>query len=219
MALMTEQELDKIWNVLWSETTDRSKGSFKRALWYGGKNSSKIGMDKGARKELRNAPRKLITFRVGKIPAIGEIAAKVADPAAGAAKSIYSKYVKPKVKKAPTGTEASRKVAKRAVKDLKEGDVIKVIDRNMVKMKDARNKASQKLSDYNRAANGSDEVRKEKAEAAIRALFEVWYYEDKIINLASRVQAMMDDLNRGLAELHDNTGKSCQDLYDDLCRS
>ena len=34
MALMTEQELDKIWGALQADTTNRSKGSFKRALWY-----------------------------------------------------------------------------------------------------------------------------------------------------------------------------------------
>ena len=44
----------------------------------------------------------------------------------------------------------------------------------------------------------------------------VWYYEEKIIDLASRVQAVMDDLNRGLAELNADTGKTCQGLHDDL---
>jgi len=200
MAMMTEQELDKIWDALWLETTDRSKGSFKRALWYGGKKSTMVGFDKGARKAIRNAPRKLLTLGVKQIPEVGSILGKVSDPAAGAVKKIYSKYVKPKLKKAPTGIEASRKVAKRSVKDLK----------------DARRKATQKLSEYNNAANVGDDARKEKAESAIRATFEVWYYEEKIIDLASRVQAVMDDLNTSLADLNADTGKTCQELYDDL---
>jgi hypothetical protein len=216
MALMTEPELDKVWDVVWQETTDRSKGSFKRALWYGGKRSTMVGFDKGARKAIRNAPRKLLTLGVKQIPEVGSLLGKVSDPAAGAVKKIYSKYVKPKLKKAPTGVEASRKVAKRSVKDLKQGDVMKVIDRNLVKMKDARRKATQKLSDYNSAAMSGDDARKEKAESAIRAIFEVWYYEEKIIDLASRVQAVMDDLNTSLADLNADTGKTCQDLYDDL---
>lgn len=218
MALMTERELDKIWGALWAETTNRSKGSFKRALWYGGKVSTMVGMDKGARKAIRNAPRKVLVIGAGHIPEIGAIVGKVADPAAGAVKKIYSKYVKPNIKKAPTGVEASRKVAKNAVKDLKKGDVMKVIDRNLVKMKDARRKATQKVQEYNQSGTAGDDVRKEKAEAAIRAVFEVWYYEDKIIDLASRVQAVMDDLNRGLADLHADTGKTCQSLYDDLSK-
>lgn len=216
MALMTEQELDKIWDQLWAETTDRSKGSFKRALWYGGKKSTMLGFDKGARKVIRNAPRQVIVMGVKAIPEIGPILGKVADPAAGAVKTIYSKYVKPKIRKAPTGVEASRKLAKRAVKDLKEGDVMKVIDRNLVKMKDARSKANQKLAEYGRSANGADGPDREKAEAAIRAVFEVWYYEEKIIDLASRVQVVMDDLSKGLAGLHTDTEKACQSLYDDL---
>jgi len=93
---------------------------------------------------------------------------------------------------------------------------MKVIDRNLVKMKDARRKATQKLSDYNSAAMAGDDARKEKAESAIRATFEVWYYEEKIIDLASRVQAVMDDLNTSLADLNADTGKTCQELYDDL---
>jgi hypothetical protein len=216
MALMTERELDKVWETLWAETTNRSKGSFKRALWYGGKVSTKLGFDKGARKAIRNAPRKVLVFGVGKIPEVGSILGKVADPAAGAVKTIYSKYVKTRIKKTPTGVEASRKVAKNAVKDLKKGDVMKVIDRNLVKMKDARSKASQKLADYSHATG--DDARKEKAEAAIRAVFEVWYYEEKIIDLASRVQAVMDDLSRGLGGLHADTEKTCQSLYDDLTK-
>lgn len=216
MALMTEPELDKVWDAVWQETTDRSKGSFKRALWYGGKRSTMVGFDKGARKAIRNAPRKLLTLGVKQIPEVGSLLGKVSDPAAGAVKKIYSKYVKPRLKKAPTGIDASRKVAKRAVKDLKKGDVMKVIDRNLVKMKDARSKATRKLSEYNSAANGSDDARKEKAESAIRAIFEVWYYEEKIIILASQVQVFMDDLSRGLAELNADTGKTCQELYDDL---
>lgn len=216
MALMAEQELDKIWDALWTETTDRSKGSFKRALWYGGKRSTMVGFDKGARKAIRNSPRKILILAIKQVPEIGPILAKVADPAAGAVKTIYSKYVKPKIKKAPTGIEASRKVAKRSVKDLKQGDVMKVIDRNLVKMKDARRKATQKLSEYNSAAMTGDDARKEKAESAIRAIFEVWYYEEKIIDLASRVQAVMDDLSRSLADLNADTGKTCQELYDDL---
>jgi hypothetical protein len=218
MALMTEQELDRIWGVLWDETTDRSKGSFKRALWYGGRISSKVGLDKGARKAIRNTPRKVLTLGVKQIPEVGPILGKVADPAAGAVKQIYSKYIKTRIKKEPSGTEASRKVAKRAVKDLKKGDTMKVIDRNLVKMKDARRKASQKLADYNSASNQGDDVRKEKAEAAIRSIFEVWYYEHKIIDLSSRVQAVMDELNRGIANLHSDTANTCQDLYDDLTK-
>ena len=84
MALMTEQELDKIWGVLWADTTNRSKGSFKRALWYGGNVSTKLGFDKGARKAIRNAPRKVLVFGAGQIPEVGAILGKVADPAAGA---------------------------------------------------------------------------------------------------------------------------------------
>ena len=95
MALMTEPELDKIWDALWVETSDRSKGSFKRTLWYGGKRSTMVGFDKGARKAIRNAPRKLLTLGVKQIPEVGSILAKVSDPAAGAVKKIYSKYVKP----------------------------------------------------------------------------------------------------------------------------
>jgi len=90
MAMMTEQELDKIWDALWLETTDRSKGSFKRALWYGGKKSTMVGFDKGARKAIRNAPRKLLTLGVKQIPEVGSILGKVSGRPERSRRSIRS---------------------------------------------------------------------------------------------------------------------------------
>ena len=59
MALLGEKELNQIWSDTWDDTLNRSKGSFKRALWYGGRGfvTSKTVGDKGLRKQIRNRRR------------------------------------------------------------------------------------------------------------------------------------------------------------------
>ena len=73
-SLMTEQELDKIWGELSADTTNRSKGSFKRLAVV----------------QRQYAPRKVLVFGAGSVPEVGPIIGKVGDPAAGAVKTIYS---------------------------------------------------------------------------------------------------------------------------------
>ena len=57
---MEESQFDHMWAEIKKETLNREKGSFKRALWYGGRGnafSGFLGDGKGLRKTIRNSPK------------------------------------------------------------------------------------------------------------------------------------------------------------------
>ena len=68
---MDRASFDQIWLEIQTETYNRTKGSFKRALWYGGRTKGikgvpnaivgHFGSGKGVRKAIRNAPRVIFT--------------------------------------------------------------------------------------------------------------------------------------------------------------
>lgn len=203
-SIFTPQHLDQVVKKIWEDTEDRKKGSFKRALWYG--NNSKIfGQNKGVRKLIRNTPRKAISFGIGKIPVLGDALGFVADSALDLGKNTYSDHIKHRIRAKPVSSvEKARKNVKKEVKDLKS-NAVNVIDRNLVKLKDARNAVKPKLDEfmrYNATETVDLEERTKKAEALIRQLFEAYYYENKILGLTSKLREATEMIDEDIKKLN-----------------
>ena len=167
---MDDTQFQQIWTDVQSATNNRSKGSFKRALWYGN-NSMVFGQNKGLRK--------------GHPPMSVE--------------------------------EGLRKNIKSSVKDPK-GNAFQVIDRNLVKLRDAKKKVSPALQQmmqsqsqmsYTTVSSSlevqTEEKQLQKAHHALRAVAETQYYTNKIAALVSATQdalgTIMTDLNSFKAAL------------------
>jgi hypothetical protein len=212
MALLTTNELDVLEQELLRDTENRFKGSFTRALKFGGKRLSNIGMDKGIRKELRNAPKKLLKAGARAVPVIGPIA--VEGMSAGAKELYRRKFKKTKV------DPASK--AKYIVKDLQGGDLIKTLDRNLLKMKKAQTEADKNLQTFQSDLwfdiddnQKFKEFMKDSAKVTIRSIMEVQHYESKVIFMACEIAAYCEELNETLAKLQDNT----KEIYDEFKRT
>ena len=203
-SILTEQELQRVIDSVWDETLDRKKGSFKRALWYGN-NSRIVGQNKGVRKLVRNTPRKLLNFGIGKIPVLGDALSIVSDTALDLGKNIYSDHIKPRIRVKPqTTAEKARKNVKKEIKDLKN-NAVAVIDRNLVKLRDARAGIQPKLNDFMGSVNDPLEVRTEKAEKLIRQIFEAHYYETKVLGLTTKLREATVRVDEDLKRLNGET--------------
>ena len=140
---MDQMKFDQILEAVNVETANRSKGSFKRALWYGN-NNMWIGQNKGLRKGIQNAPKQLFMSSLGAIPlppGISDIFSEAVNIALNKGKEIYGDEVKPWIKSKRSGTaiDAQRRNIKKDVKEMQAG-AFQYIDRNLVKLKDAKNK-------------------------------------------------------------------------------
>ncbi len=217
---MENIQFDKIWNEVQTETGKRSKGSFKRAVWYGN-NSKVFGQNKGLRKGIRNAPKNVAKGALGAglgaaavPPGLSNLISASVDLVLVRGKDIYSNHVKVKIKgnRPMSAEEALRKNIKSSVKDLK-GNAFQVIDRNLVKLKDAKNKVSPAIESMMKAqshtsyssvpsnvAVPTDEEHSKKAYDALRAVAESQYYIDKVTSLLKATQdacgKATDDLDK-----------------------
>ncbi len=235
-ANMESSDVDKIWNDVVTETSNRSKGSFKRALWYGN-NSKVFGQNKGARKALRNAPKKIILGSLDFAqfaPGLGATIGSAADVALSAGKEFYNANVKPLRKPKPmSAEEALRKQVKNAVKDMKS-NAVQVIDRNLVKLKDASKKVAPAVRElmasapdmkYTAPTPGSNmsagmgrspnaEKQAQKAHDALRSIAETEYYIDKEMGLVKSLQQALKDLEKDLNTMQEKTQKSRKELME-----
>lgn len=160
---MQNSMVNKMWSDAVTESKNRTTGSFRRAVWYGGSNivSKTVVGDKGVRKMIRNAPGKYGPGIIGKalkespIPdTICDIYDKTVEYALMAGKYVYKKKNKQIIFNKPLSSdEKFRKEIKKNVKKLKEGEGLKVIDRNLVKLKDAKKKVSPKIQEMMKVVN------------------------------------------------------------------
>jgi len=223
---------DKIWSDVQAETRNRNVGSFKRALWYGN-NSMLLGQNKGLRKALRNAPKTVTMGAVGAglgalevVTGVSDMIEAAVDTVLKKGKDVYSSSVKQHIKSnAPMSAEESmRKNVKKEVKRLKE-DTIAIIDRNLVKLKDAKKKvtpkiqammASQSHMSYAQVSSSlaveTEESQMKKAHDALRAVAETEYYIDKVMYLVGIARAALKQVELNLDSLKGATLKTQNDL-------
>ncbi|WP_293268143.1 hypothetical protein [Neptunomonas sp.] len=222
---MDNSKVNEIWNEAVTEASNRSKGSFKRALWYG------TNTNKGARKAMRNAPKKIMLGSLdfaGIAPGLSTIISSAADAAMTAGKEHYSAHIKPLRKSKPTSSdEAVRKQVKNAVKDMKS-NAFQVIDRNLVKLKDASKKVAPSIRDLMAAApstvyqaplpgsnmpagmggSHNSEKQAQKAHEALRHIAETEYYIDKEMGLVKSLQQALVSLEKDLNTMQEKTQKT-----------
>ncbi|MFO1078101.1 MAG: hypothetical protein U1E73_10315 [Planctomycetota bacterium] len=230
---MDDAQFQKIWSDVLSETADRSKGAFKRALWYGN-NSAVFGQNKGLRKAIRNAPRKVATGALGLAnmpPGISDAIDGVVDIVLTKGKELYSAHVKPLIRgdRPMAAEEKVRKQIKATVKDLK-ANAFQVIDRNLVKLKDAKNKVSPAIQEMMKAqsppslssvpsnvAVPTDEQQLQKAHVALRAVAETQYYIDKLASLVTATSTALEGIMKGLNELKVAAEQTQEEVSDYVC--
>lgn len=233
---MENTDVDKIWNEVVTEAGNRSKGSFKRALWYGN-NSRLLGQNKGARKAIRNAPKKIILGSLdfaGIAPGLSAIVGTAADATMSAGKELYSAQIKILRKPKPmSAEEALRKQVKNAVKDMKS-NAVQVVDRNLVKLKDAGKKVAPSIKElmaaapdmkYQAPSPGSNmsagmgvspnaEKQAKKAHDVLRNIAETEYYIDKEMGLVKSLQHALETLEKDLNTMQEKTQKTRKEVMD-----
>jgi hypothetical protein len=229
---MEQQQYDKIWNEVLAETYNRSQGSFKRALWYGN-NSSVFGQNKGLRKAIRNAPKQIAMAGLGAgldaaavPPGLSDLIEAATDVVLAKGKDIYSTHVKPLLKSnTPASTEeALRKKVKSEVKELK-ANAFQVIDRNLVKLRDAKKKVTPAVKEMMQAmshtgyatvpsnvAGHTEEAQGKKAHDALRAVAETEYYIDKVLRLAAATRDALQRIETDLNALKQKTVQTRNDI-------
>jgi len=225
-------KVERIWDEVVLEARNRSKGSFKRALWYG-TNSRVFGQNKGARKALRNAPKKIILGALdfaGMAPGLSATVGIVADTALSASKDYYSASVKPMIKAKPASAEeALRKQVKSTVKNMKS-NAFQVIDRNLVKLKDAGKKVGPSIRDLMAAApdmqyraspagvgmgiSPDAEKQAQKAHDSLRKIAETEYYIDKEMGLVKTLQKALGNLETDLNKMQAATQKTRKEVME-----
>ncbi len=215
---MDKQQVVKIWNDVVTETSNRSKGAFKRALWYGNNNMI-LGQHKGIRKGIRNAPRILATDLLGLVPlplGVSAVVSQSVDVVLDRGKDLYSGHIKPLIFNNPiSAEEALRKNIKKSIKEL-DSNAFKVIDRNMVKLSNAKSKvgpAIQALMLSVQSPNVTEENVK-KAHEALRTIAETDYYVDKIMGLVVALKDALGKIEKDLNELKKATQKTRQEVMD-----
>ncbi|WP_157472989.1 hypothetical protein [Eudoraea adriatica] len=220
---MNDIQFNKILDAVYAETANRSKGSFKRALWYGNDNMF-IGQNKGLRKGIQNAPRQIFMSSLGAIPLppfISDIFSKAVEIGIDLGQGVY----KTKIKENWTG---AAKVSidneiKNSVKDMK-ANAFQVIDRNLVKLKDAKNKidpavqammrtqaTSQGVGGFGKNAVSS-QAEGQSAHNALRAIAETQYYTVKLLLLTRLTRNNCDKMVKDLEQLELGLKKSQDDV-------
>lgn len=114
--------------------------------------------------------------------------------------------------------EFLRKQLKREVKDLQKEQGFQIIDRNLVKMKDAKDKiapAIVKLKLAIASENSSQDKKKKAAHDAMRAIAETEYYILKIMSLVASIELSLMELHKinliPLISWLDDTQKQLED--------
>ena len=267
---MEQEQFDKIRQDIQKETYNRTKGSFKRAVWYGGRTDgftgipnsfiAHFGSGKGVRKALRNAPRAITVNVIGAAaaaplvlippaavlaaPFVATLVSKLTNGAislAGIAvegivsgvtdacirgvsyedapekKSVYRKKIYNKIQKEEPKSidEALRKQIKSQIKDLQKGQGLQIIDRNLVKMKDAKAKIKPAIDNLQLILTGSAslEIQMEAIHNVFRTIAEALYYIEKISKLVQGIQAALTKLQEdGLEKLSTHIIQTQQDL-------
>lgn len=265
---MNERSFDEICAKIKAEVYNRKKGSFLRALWYGGRTEGfrgipngivgHFGKGKGLRKAIRNAPRAIVASTVGiavgapivvfgtpaALPAAalaGELAKQATKLAFDAVMGITqdlamvivdsieesisysyipgeeSNYRKMWPRKKPvTESESLRKTIKHEIKDLKKGMGMRIVDRNLVKLKDAQQRIAssiEHLEELNTASISSGEELYEATFSALRNVAETVYYTKKIKGLLADIQAPLGKLSvNSLKPFRDHVRKVDNDL-------
>ena len=234
---MDQAKFDRILNDVLLETSNRKKGAFKRALWYGGSGfiTKKTVGSKGLRKQIRNAPRKIVGGGIGKalgtipVPLLADALKASVDPVMGLGKNIYSSKVKSLIRKDPpmSTEEALRKRAKADIKSLKDKALLQVVDRNMVKLRDAKNKIDPSIQELmksmshmsyvsvsSNAAAPTDEKQTQKAHDALRAVAETEYYVDKIVRISASMRRALEKIEKDLDGIKSAAVKTRNELED-----
>jgi len=136
-------------------------------------------------------------------------------------------------KKPINAEEALRKQVKNAVKDMKS-NAVQVIDRNLVKLKDAGSKVSPSIQalmaaapdmKYTAPSPGSNmsagmgrsfdaEKHAQKAHDALRNIAETEYYIDKEMGLVKSLQQALQDLEKDLNKMQEKTQITRKDVMD-----
>lgn len=225
---MNQMQFDQILDAVNVETANRSKGSFKRALWYGN-NNMWIGQNKGMRKGIQKAPRQIFMSSLGAIPippGLSDIFSGVVDVLLDKGKDIWSDKVKPHIKERSGPAKASiRSNIKGSVKELK-ANAFQVIDRNLVKLKDAQKKvdpAVQAMMRTQATSQGvggfgnnavSSEAEGKSAHNALQAIAETQYYIDKLATLTTATRDSCDEMVTQLEQLKLGLEKNQQEVSD-----
>jgi len=231
---MDQATYDQVWHDVHTDVYNRSKGAFKRALWYGN-NSRLFGQNKGLRKAIRSAPRAVAMGALGAglgaasvPPGISDGISMAADVVLNKGEDIYSAHVKGLIRGDPpmSTQEALRKRIKGEVKDLKS-NAFQVIDRNLVKLRDAKNKVSpatqalmSSLSHMSYAQVSSNlavptnEEQMQKAHDALRAVAETEYYVDKLMGLVATTQEALEKSRKDLDTFKGATVQTRNELGD-----
>ena len=226
--------IQKMKDEVYRDTTNRSKGSLKRAIWYGN-NNVLLGQHKGVRKAIRNSPKTIAMGGLGAAltnvaPGLSDLINKSVDVALNKCKTLYSKSdLKSKYKKPASFEEGLRKTVKKEIKEKK--DQIVVIDRNLVKMKDALHKVSPAtkamMSAVTQPGGGAnaamsitaDKEKEKKVYDALKSVSESEYYILKVISLIATQEEAMVKMQADLKRLLDatqETGKEIEDYIEAL---
>ncbi len=215
---MNKQQVEKIWEDIVVETSNRSRGAFKRALWFGN-NNILLGQHKGVRKAVRNAPRILATDLLGLAslpPGLNAVVTQAVDVVLNKGKDVYSAHLKPLIHNKPiSAEEALRKNVKKSIKEL-DSNAFKVIDRNMVKLADAKKKVSPAVQALMRSVQppGVTEDNVKKAHEALRAIAETEYYVDKLMRLIVTLKEALGRIEGDLNKIQEATQKTRKEVMD-----
>ena len=225
--MISSSQVDAAWTTAQQKSSDRQKGAFMRALWYGN-NSRFFGQNKGARKAIRNAPRKIAIGTVSNVigivvpPGLTDVLTEVVDVAASAVASNLAPEKKP--------TTDARKNLKRETKELAANAVVH-IDRNLVKLRDAkknvvtaRTKLESAHSSYDYVnSTKSDERMMTAIEESLTACAEFEYYVNKVTLLvtvledaASRMKNNLSQLNTCSSDASQETIAAIKAMLDDI---
>ena len=232
---MQKEDINKMWDDVVVETSKRSKGSIWRGIKYGNK-SKVFGQNKGLRKAARNAPKKIILGTLdfaGLAPGLGATIGMFADFTLSKGKELYSAEIKPKLKNKPINAqEQMRKKIKEDVKKL-GSNAFQVIDRNLVKMKDAARSVSPAVKELMKAApdmsysktesgqlgqgmSPDADKQMEKAHLALRKIAETEYYIDKEVHLVKALIGALTELETDLNKMEGMVQKSRDEVMDYL---
>lgn len=216
---MDRTKLDDICKQIELEVADRSNGSFKRAIWYGN-NSRVFGQNKGLRKAIRNAPRKLGVGLLGTVlpDGFGDLITEGVELALDHVKSEYQGDKVAAANRMPQNTparERERKIIKANVKKL-QSDTVAVIDRNLVKLRDAKSKAMKALADLETWKDKT--LKPHEQEDQLKACHDALHASCEFKYYAKKVEGLTRGLELAAKKIHEtmNTivGAADQNLSD-----
>jgi hypothetical protein len=232
----TQQKFDAIMKTIVAETNNRSKGSWNRALWYGGQSkAAKVlgAMTGRAYGDVRDAPlgagmgvAAVRTAGMATGPFAPVVQLTVVPLCTWALTWVAEKAVDAAVKAAATAATTGTVdfwdgAQKNAMKDLgdKQSGWMTKIKRNIEKLQDAQRSATQAIIKFNEAKptpqvqGGFDySAVHQRAHDALRVWAEVRYYRRKVDILAMQMEWSMKELRKQL----EGCDKDLDVVYDKL---